>query len=410
MIPGLRKLAETLNADWQGVGYKTAAFPSLAARALSDFEPHRSYRLNALADWILRSRTFPAACNPFGSLGPPAFTVWSNSRFFVNVYAYNTPEVVIHDHNFAGAFVNASGRSIHCTYRFTAGERIDTSVRAGALDLAKSEVIMEGMVRQIEPGAGFIHQIWHISRPTVVLVIRTPALPGRSVRQFEYFRPAVATEIFRDRTFAPSAPLRFQYARKMMQCLRGSSEGIEYAARLIERERPWQAIWHLVENWRVLKASGELSDIIRRAAKRHGDWFNAMEAVGARAGLFYAIDWRRVPDEQDRIVLALLLTFDAWREVSSVLGSILPGAVPGDVVLDSLRRLGEQQSIPLTLSDESLAVLRCTLHSNGQLKEQKRLMRQSFEIKGRSDWAAARQIEHELREQELLKPLLNSTG
>jgi hypothetical protein len=101
MIAVLRSLAERIDAEWKGAGYKPVDLPGIAARLMAETRPDRAYDLGALADWTFTEEEFPASCNPFGPAGPPAFTVWSNAHFFLNVYAYTTPEVVIHDHDFA---------------------------------------------------------------------------------------------------------------------------------------------------------------------------------------------------------------------------------------------------------------------------------------------------------------------
>src|SRR5205814_10551058 len=116
MIAALRKLSEQIDAEWKAAGYKPGHLPAIASRALAESRPDRDYDLGALADWTLTEPAFPDACNPFGPLGPPAFTVWSNPHFFVNVYVYTTPEVVVHDHDFSGAFMNLSCVTIHSTY------------------------------------------------------------------------------------------------------------------------------------------------------------------------------------------------------------------------------------------------------------------------------------------------------
>jgi len=388
MIRALGKLAVRLDAEWKATGYKTAGFPKLAARFLEGFRPDNDDRMRALSDWILRSRTFPASLNPFGSAGPPAFTVWANPRFVVNVYAYTTPAVIVHDHNFAGAFVNVVGRSLHCTFRFADAERIHPSVQVGALGLRAGDLIPEDRVETIEPGSGFIHQVWHLSRPTVVVVIRTRPLSRRTVRQFEYLGPAIATEILRDEALVHRTSQRYEYSRKLMECLRASSNGVSYATQLIENEGPWDAVWHLVENWRFLQSNGVLGDVIARAAKSHGSWFRAMETAGPRAILFYSINWHRVLQESDRVVVASLLTFDSWHQISHVLRSLWPDTAPEVLVTDSLRRLTKAGAIPVRLNDERLAVL-------------------LFMLRGDGDWKTALQLEQDLGDDALLKPLFN---
>ena len=96
----------------------------LRGRVVAGFERPASMRLEGVA--------------PFG---PPAFTIWSDGRFFANLYAYTTPEVVIHDHDFAGAFANLSGTTIHATYEFADAERVAPEVQVGALAIRGVEVV-----------------------------------------------------------------------------------------------------------------------------------------------------------------------------------------------------------------------------------------------------------------------------
>ena len=399
-------MAAALDARWKAAAYKTSTFPGLAADALARSEAHRAYDAGALADWILSARSYPPACNPFGPQGPPAFTVWANDRFVVNIYAYNTPEVLIHDHNFPGAFVNAAGQTVHCTFRFDVAERIDPNLRVGALQVAGIERIDVGDVRRIEPGPGFIHQVWHLSIPTVVVVVRTRALPRRAVRQFEYLRPAVAVEILRDDVNDFPAQ-KFRYTRKMLQTLRASGSCVDDLTRVIQTERSWAAVWHLIENWPFLAASGALEDVIARGAERHGQWFTAMKTVAPRVAVFHLMDWQRVVLESDRIVLALLMTMDSWPSIARTLQTLVPGASPDGLVIDSLRRLGEQRISPLVLAEGQLGILHCALRSHGQPREFTRLVRRTFDIDTTEQLRWARQAERELHQHELLRPLLN---
>ena len=70
------------------------------------------------------------------------------------------------------------GTTIHATYEFADAERIVPSVHVGELAVREVEVVRPGDVRRIDPGRRFIHQVWHVDQPTVVLVIRTGPLPA----------------------------------------------------------------------------------------------------------------------------------------------------------------------------------------------------------------------------------------
>ncbi|HEX7138012.1 MAG TPA: hypothetical protein VF219_09210 [Vicinamibacterales bacterium] len=375
MISALRNLAERIDTEWRTSGYKAGDLPAIAARLLSETRPDREYDLAALADWTLLQAEFPEACNPFGPLGPPAFTVWSNPHFYVNVYAYTTPEVVIHDHDFAGAFMNLSGVTIHCTYDFSGADPIDSTVHVGGLRLRGIEAISDGSVRQIEPGQSFIHQVWHVSQPTVVLVVRTPSL--KTAPQFQYIRPSIATQVFRTDSLSVGIPERFRYTRKMAECLRTSSTGVDYVKQLVEHERPWDAIWHLIENWRYLRAEGALEDVIALGAKNQGEWFAGISAAGSEVDLFYSIDWPRVVTARDRIVLALLLSLGSWRSIRKAIESVLPGSNPAELIVESLGRLGNEHTIPLDLKPQARAVLTSMLQGDGTAEQElERAMRQ----------------------------------
>jgi len=408
MIDSLRRLAARIDSEWKSAGSRVAAFPAIAARVLADAQPHREYDLASLAEWTLSSRTFPQACNPFGPLGPPAFTVWSDGRFFANVYAYTTPEVVIHDHDFAGAFVNLSGTTIHATYEFPDAERVDPSVHVGELAIRDVEVVNTGDVRRIDPGRKFIHQVWHVDQPTVVLVIRTGPLPAPR-RQFQYLRSGFATEVFRDEALSLRAPQRFGYTRKMAECLRTSPDGgIDYLKLLLRHEQPWDAAWHLLENWRHLRTLGALDDLIRLGARHQGAWFSGLSAAGREVDLFNSIDWSNVRSVQDRVALALLLTFQGWRPMREWLERLVPKAAPEDLLVDSLARLGDEGAIPLQLGAEGRAMLSCMLQSDGNRSAWRRSVRESFAIGDRGDWGVANTIERTLREHRLLAPLFVS--
>jgi hypothetical protein len=405
MIDSLRRLAARIDSEWKSAGSRVSAFPAIAARVLEVAQPHREYDLASLAEWTLTSRTFPQACNPFGPLGPPAFTVWSDGRFFANVYAYTTPEVVIHDHDFAGAFINLSGTTIHATYEFPDAERVDPSVHVGELAVRDVEVVRAGDVRRIDPGRRFIHQVWHVDQPTVVLVIRTGPLPAPR-RQFQYLRSGIAAEVFRDSAMSVGAPERFLYTRKMAECLRASSGGgVDYLKTLVRHEQPWDAVWHLLDNWRHLRHLGALDDLIRLGVRHQGAWFAGLSAAGREVDLFSSIQWGSVRAVEDRIALALLLTFQGWLPMRAWLERLLPGTTPEDRFIDTLTRLGDDGSIPLQLGAEGRAMLSCMLKSDGNRGTWRREVRESFAIRDRGDWAVANTIERTLREHRLLAPL-----
>jgi hypothetical protein len=362
VIDTLRALAERIDAEWKAAGYGPTDLPAIATRLLAETRPDRAWDLAALANWTLAQSPFPDACNPFGPLGPPAFTIWSNAHFYVNVYVYTTPEVVIHDHDFSGAFMNLSGITIHCTYQLAEPEVIDPSVQIGTLRLRGMEAISDGAVRAIEPGQGFIHQVWHVSQPTAVLVIRTPPLTP-ALRQFQYIRPSIATEVFRSDSLSVGFPERFRNTRKMAEALRTSSAGIAYVKELVQREQPWDAVWHVMENWRYLRLAGALEDVVAHGAKHQGAWFGGLLNAGTDIEVFSSVQWPRIVAARDRIVLALLFSYHSWPSIRRTLEQLLPGTDATDELVATLARLGDERAIPLTLDAAARDALTRALRS-----------------------------------------------
>jgi hypothetical protein len=253
--------------------------------------------------------------------------------------------------------------TIHCTYEFASADAIDSNIQVGGVRLRGIEAIGDGSVRQIEPGQGFIHQVWHISQPTVVLVVRTPALSA-GLRQFQYVRPSIATQVYRSSDHSFAFPERFRHTRKMAECLRVSPAGIDYVRQLVEREKPWDAVWHLLENWPYLQHAGALEEVIERGAKHQGEWFSGIAAAGSEFDVFTSINWRRVVGARERIVLALLLTFRSWTPMRKALEGMLPGIDPAAQVADSLGRLAGAATIPIELKASELTALAAVLRGD----------------------------------------------
>jgi hypothetical protein len=108
---------------------------------------------------------------------------------------------------------------------------------------------------------------------------------------------------------------------------------------------------------------------------------------------------------EDRIALALLMTFRGWRPMREWLERLLPGAVPEDRFVESLARLGDEGLIPLQLGPQGQAMLSILLKSDGNRAAWRRSVRESFAIEDRRDWATAGAVERALREHRLLAPL-----
>jgi hypothetical protein len=138
----------------------------------------------------------------------------------------------------------------------------------------------------------------------------------------------------------------------MAEGLRTSEAGIGYVRQLVRGERPWDAVWHLMENWRYLRNTGALGDVIAIGVKHQGEWFAAMESAGTDYDVFASISWSRIVSARDRIVLGLLLSLRAWRPIRQSLEGLLAGVEAHAQIVETLGGLADAGAIALDLRPE----------------------------------------------------------
>ena len=110
------------------------------------------------------------ADSPFGN---PPITWLMADHFCIESYLWLENSTGIHDHGFNGAWMNLVGHSIHRQFQFDGAETLSPSLRVGSLNPVNWEVLEPGDIRQIPRGSEFIHDLFHLHRPTVTLIIRS---------------------------------------------------------------------------------------------------------------------------------------------------------------------------------------------------------------------------------------------
>jgi len=125
-----------------------------------------------------------------GTFGEPAITLVRKKNFLIDIYFWVKPDISIHLHRFQGAFTILMGRSLQSHYAFQEKENLKDHVLIGNLSLKKTCLLHPGDVQKIVNGSKFIHQVWHLSFPTVSLVIRNLRNPNQN--QYRYLKPHLA--------------------------------------------------------------------------------------------------------------------------------------------------------------------------------------------------------------------------
>lgn len=187
------ELGTRLEQRWAAVNYAEPAFPDLAAEVLAESNLPEETPPQVIMEELHRARSLPQqSSHEFSDL---SLTLYSSSRFCIDVYFWLESTTAIHQHAFSGAFQVLSGSSIHTHYTFEFGQQINSHFSVGTISMRRLETLAPKDIRQIYSGNRFIHSLFHLDAPSVTVVIRThrdvTALP-----QFTYLKPCFAIDPF----------------------------------------------------------------------------------------------------------------------------------------------------------------------------------------------------------------------
>jgi len=212
LVARLRPVADEIGRRWRLVHRDEQLFPDIAAAELGRLPASLEFDVGAFVRWALASERLPMPSTG-DEFGEPPVTVMVGDGFKVDVLFWLDGTTTIHQHMFSGAFRVLAGSSIHGDHRFAARRRINSRLQLGELTPGRTELLLPGDVRPIHPGSGLIHSLFHLERPSVTLVARTPG--EDDVRpQFDYLRPGIALDPNRAH---PDLRKRVQLLRMMMR-------------------------------------------------------------------------------------------------------------------------------------------------------------------------------------------------
>ena len=242
MIQQLESLMESVEVAWQRHGRAPEAFGAIAATALEHAQLHTSLTFTSLIDALARRCDYPEQQDTHAVFGEPPVTLLCGDGFHLDVYFWLEPSTSIHNHIFSGAFTVLEGQSLHVVYDFDVRASFDEeTILIGAGEVREVELLQRGAVRKITRGSALTHQVVHLSRPTVSLVLRT-SRPSKKLKSYTFLMPSLGSS-GPDRL---SAGARRQLAVARMLC-RLPDEALEakLAVMLTHAQRPLQRLWLL---------------------------------------------------------------------------------------------------------------------------------------------------------------------
>ncbi len=188
MLARIEALGRDVLGKWEAAGFDGAAFPAIAQAALAASRLHLGYDTAELARLLSSAESFPEQSVFDSQFGEPPLTLYMDPgrRMAIEVYLWLHTDTSMHDHSFAGACTVLQGKSLHVTRKFDV-TRTDGELSFGNMQPGDAALLRPGDVFPIFSGGGFIHQVCHLSEPTVSLVVRTICDLG--IIQRDYFPP-----------------------------------------------------------------------------------------------------------------------------------------------------------------------------------------------------------------------------
>lgn len=226
------KLGQLVHEKWQDAGRAPEAFPEVASNALAALAPAGKIEPREIIDWVHHGENFPNQMDLGAQFGEPPVTIYVAEDFHIDVYFWLDSTTEIHEHSFCGAFTLLEGSSIQGIYDFEERDRLDDSLRIGDLDLRETRYLTKGGIQTILPGSRFIHNVIHLDRPTVTLLVRSSC--PEIDRQFNFLRPNLSLLAFRD--CPPQLIRRLQFLEMMRKI--DVSQFFQQTKRVVEELGP----------------------------------------------------------------------------------------------------------------------------------------------------------------------------
>jgi len=190
-----RELGLTILDRWRRADLDTRAFCDIAGGALLDRPPSAHVDPMDVVRWVHEAPLLGPQTDVPARFGQPPVTVFHCESFHIAVLFWVDGTTAIHQHGFSGAFHVMQGSSLESVFRFRPLQRYGDSLMTGELSLHGVELRQKGDVAPIRAGTEFVHSLFHLDRPSVSVVVRTPSEPMAGP-QYTYSRAGLAFDPF----------------------------------------------------------------------------------------------------------------------------------------------------------------------------------------------------------------------
>ncbi len=321
------ELGERVAIEWRKANHAEDALAEIASSALDATPPSEHVEPGAIAELVLRGGELPPQADIEARFSDLPVTVYTKDRLHIQVLHWAQSSPAIHNHIFSGAFHLLSGSSLHETYGFSTTRRHGPRVREGVLTPRGVELLEKGDTRAIHRGDRFIHTVFHLGRPSVSVVVRSPGAEDESISKFEqsgfawdpfYETPGLA-RVLQSITLHHKVGDGYQ---------RAVSEALDAADEI--------AFVRILAHCRTLhyQEPEDLARVTREAQTRRPDLAAAVLLAFEDASQIEHLIGLRASLRNDdyRSTLGLLLFAPTRRRLLDLVARCVPGAAPEDTV------------------------------------------------------------------------------
>jgi hypothetical protein len=384
--PYFQQLGHLVAERWSRRDNDVERFPEVACQALADLPPETMTPAQILT-WAHQAPVLPQQVGLELGFGDLALCAFRAPRFYIEVLFWLNATTSIHQHCFSGAFHVLAGSSIHSQYRFQVDDRVNEHMLLGDVQFLDSELLRCGQTRPIVAGQQMIHALFHLDRPSVTLVVRTPGGPGEGGHQFNYHRPCLAIDPFDEDE-------RRQLLRKSLRLLRGhDAEAWRSMLEQTAVDGDLHTLFQVLDDaTQAGLPEDQLRSLLQRARSRHGERATRLEPVLREDARIREIGALRTPvvNPDHRFFLALLLNVPRGDRMCELVRAHFPERDPRAVILgwmEELSRLpgdGEtlRNLVGITFGDAETAIVRGLLQGASPQRILDDLRAANFEVEG----------------------------
>lgn len=395
------QLGLAIKEAWGAKKFRKEWLPRVAAAAFEENPPSARPDFLDVIEWAESASVLPRQARLDEAFGQPPLTVFWDERFRVDVLFWHTATTGIHQHKFCGAFTLLAGSSVHSRYDFRLERQLGSGLQFGSVAVRDVEFLTPGAVREIAPGSGLIHSLFHLDTPSVSVVVRTPDDQDAGP-EFEYKPPHLAL----DPSHSNEATTKKTQLLRLLLLI--NSPAYERLARVALDNSDLHLAFLVLRQALVHSETLDVYERLTEAGReRHGidlDLLLPSLEEEWRRSLIVALR-KQVTEPDHRFFLALLMNLPTQDAIVKGISSRHPDDDPLNLIQRWSRELSEVKNTGIEF-DETIALLfRCLLERKS-VEETLDLLRREYPAESvNSQRTLIEDACRRIRRSELFRPL-----